>query len=233
MCFNDRDVIENLYRDMDRVLGRTLSYVDKDTAIFVLSDHGFCAFRRGVNLNAWLLREGYLVLAGEPGEYLAGIDWSRTKAYTFGLGGVYLNLRGREAQGIVDPEHAGQLRREIAVRLTGLRDEDAIAIDRAYTSTELYRGPYLNAAPDLIIGYADGYRASWDAAVGKVTDTVFEDNNKAWCGDHCVDPHLVPGVLFSNRPLKAEDPGIEDMAPTALSLFGIQPPAWMEGRSVV
>jgi predicted AlkP superfamily phosphohydrolase/phosphomutase len=233
MCFNDRDVIENLYRDMDRVLGRTLSYVDKDTAIFVLSDHGFCAFRRGVNLNAWLLREGYLVLAGEPGEYLAGIDWSRTKAYTFGLGGVYLNLRGREAQGIVDPEHAGQLRREIAVRLTGLRDEDAIAIDRAYTSTELYRGPYLNAAPDLIIGYADGYRASWDAAVGKVTDTVFEDNNKAWCGDHCVDPHLVPGVLFSNRPLKAEDPGIEDMASTALSLFGIQPPAWMEGRSVV
>ena len=233
MCFNDARVIENLYRDMDRVLAQTLRYVDADTAIFVLSDHGFCAFRRGVNLNAWLLREGYLALEGEAGDYLAGIDWSRTRAYTFGLGGVYLNLRGREAQGIVAPEHADSLRRELAAKLSGLCDGSAVAIARAYLSTDLYRGPYLGAAPDLIVGYADGYRASWDAAVGKVTDDVFVDNTKAWCGDHCVDPHLVPGVLFSNRPLKAQDPGIEDMAPTALRLFGIQPPAWMEGKSVV
>jgi predicted AlkP superfamily phosphohydrolase/phosphomutase len=233
MCFNDAAVIEALYRDMDRVLGETLKYVDAHTAIFVLSDHGFCAFRRGVNLNAWLLREGYLALDSEAGDYLAGIDWSRTRAYTFGLGGVYLNLRGREAQGIVAPEQADSLRRELAAKLSGLCDGASVAIARAYLSTDLYRGPYLGAAPDLIVGYADGYRASWDAAVGKVTYEVFVDNTKAWCGDHCVDPHLVPGVLFSNRPLKAQDPGIEDMAPTALRLFGIPPPAWMEGSSVV
>jgi predicted AlkP superfamily phosphohydrolase/phosphomutase len=233
MCFNDTAVIEDLYRDMDRVLGQTLRYVDADTAIFVLSDHGFCAFRRGVNLNAWLLREGYLALEGEAGDYLAGIDWSRTRAYTFGLGGVYLNLRGREAQGLVAPEQADSLRRELAAKLSGLCDGASVAIARAYLSTDLYRGPYLGAAPDLIVGYADGYRASWDAAVGRVTDEVFVDNTKAWCGDHCVDPHLVPGVLFSNLPLIAQDPGIEDMAPTALRLFGIQPPAWMEGSSVV
>jgi len=233
MCFKDPAVIEDLYRDMDRVLGQTLRYVDADTAIFVLSDHGFCAFRRGVNLNAWLLREGYLALEGEAGDYLTGIDWSRTRAYTFGLGGVYLNLRGREAQGIVEPEHADAMRRELAAKLSGLCDGEAVAIARAYLSTDLYRGPYLGAAPDLIVGYADGYRASWDAAVGKVTDEVFVDNTKAWCGDHCVDPHLVPGVLFSNRLLKAQDPGIEDMAPTALRLFGIRPPVWMEGSSVV
>jgi predicted AlkP superfamily phosphohydrolase/phosphomutase len=233
MCFNDAAVIEDLYRDMDRVLGQTLKYVDADTAIFVLSDHGFCAFRRGVNLNAWLLSEGYLALEGEAGDYLAGIDWSRTRAYTFGLGGVYLNLRGREAQGIVAPEQADSMRRELAAKLSGLCDGGSVAIARAYSSTDLYRGPYLGAAPDLIVGYADGYRASWDAAVGRVTDEVFVDNTKAWCGDHCVDPHLVPGVIFSNRPLKALDPGIEDMAPTALRLFGIQPPAWMEGSSVV
>ncbi len=233
MCFNDAPVIEALYRDMDRILGQTLPYVDADTAIFVLSDHGFCAFRRGVNLNAWLLREGYLALEGDAGDYLTGIDWSRTRAYTFGLGGVYLNLRGREAQGIVAPEHAEGLRRELAAKLSGLCDGGEVAIARAYSSTDLYRGPYLGAAPDLIVGYADGYRASWDAAVGKVTDEVFVDNTKAWCGDHCVDPHLVPGVLFSNRPIQAKDPGIEDMAPTALRLFGIQPPAWMEGTSVV
>jgi predicted AlkP superfamily phosphohydrolase/phosphomutase len=125
------------------------------------------------------------------------------------------------------------MRRELAAKLSGLCDGEAVAIARAYLSTDLYRGPYLGAAPDLIVGYADGYRASWDAAVGKVTDEVFVDNTKAWCGDHCVDPHLVPGVLFSNRLLKAQDPGIEDMAPTALRLFGIRPPVWMEGSSVV
>jgi len=232
MCFEDQEVVERLYRDMDRILGKTLEYVKEKTAIFVLSDHGFQSFRRGVNPNAWLMHEGYLALTGEPGKHLAGIDWSRTRAYSFGLGGVYLNLRGREAQGIVEPEEGAALRREIADKLTGLRDGGSVAIERAWSAEELYRGPYFDAAPDLIIGYADGYRASWDAANGIVSDAIFEDNTKAWCADHCVDPRLVPGVLFSNLPLNAEDPGIEDMAPTALRLFGIEPPEWMEGSSV-
>jgi predicted AlkP superfamily phosphohydrolase/phosphomutase len=231
-------VIERLYRDMDRLLGETLKYVDKDCALFVLSDHGFCAFRRGVNLNAWLRREGYLALMDgrdESGEYFDGIDWSRTRAYTFGLGGVYLNLRGREAQGIVGQEDADRLKRELIEKLAALPDDETgtVAIVEAYEAASIYKGPYLGGAPDLIVGYAAGYRASWDAAVGKVTAHVFEDNDKAWSGDHCVDPHLVPGVLFSNRKMIAEDPGIEDMAPTALRLFGIEPPAWMEGKAVV
>jgi predicted AlkP superfamily phosphohydrolase/phosphomutase len=234
MCFHDAAVIESLYRDMDRVLGRTLEYVDSSTALYVLSDHGFTSFRRGVNLNAWLLREGYLVLQGEPGDYFEGIDWSRTRAYTFGLGGLYLNLRGREAQGIVGTDEAAGLRREIASELSGLIDDETgeLAIIRAYEAVDIYRGPYIGAAPDLIVGYAEGYRASWAAAVGRVTARVFEDNAKAWCGDHCVDPSLVPGVLFSNRKIEAEDPGIEDMAPTALELFGVSPPVWMEGKSL-
>jgi len=230
------DVIEPLYCDMDRILGRTLEYVDPDTAIFVLSDHGFSSFRRGVNLNSWLLREGYLTLdAGltESGEYLEGIDWSRTRAYTFGLSGLYLNLCGREAEGIVPKEDAAALKDELVRKLSGLPDEDAIAIQSVYQATDIYRGPYLAAAPDLIVGYAAGYRASWDAATGRVTSSVFEDNRKAWCGDHCVDPPLVPGVLFSNLKIAGDDPGIEDLAPTALSLFGVPAPAWMEGRSLL
>jgi predicted AlkP superfamily phosphohydrolase/phosphomutase len=236
MCFGQTDVIEALYIDMDRILGRTLEYVDARTAIFVLSDHGFCSFRRGVNLNAWLHREGYLTLLGsasESGDYFEGVDWARTRAYTFGLSGVYLNLRGREAQGAVAAEDAAGLRRELAARLNGLQDDEAVAIRAVYPATDIYRGPYVGAAPDLIVGYADGYRASWQAAVGRTTTAVFEDNTKAWCGDHCVDPHLVPGVLFSNCSLEGEDPGIEDMAPTALHLFGVAVPAWMEGKSVV
>jgi len=149
---------------------------------------------------------------------------------------VYLNVRGREAQGIVPPgAEASALKRELAAKLSGLRDEarDRVAIREAWPSESLYTGPYLDAAPDLIIGFADGYRASWDAAVGKVAGPVFTDNLKAWSGDHCIDPHVVPGVLFSNRQILAEDPGIEDMAPTALDLFGIQPPPYMEGKSVL
>jgi predicted AlkP superfamily phosphohydrolase/phosphomutase len=230
MCFGQADVIENLYRDMDRVLGRALEYVDAGTAMFVLSDHGFCAFRRSVNLNSWLHREGYLALQDNGAE----IDWGRTRAYTFGLGGLYLNVLGREAHGVVAPEDADALCREIAAKLTRLVDDnDEIAIANVYTASDIYKGPYLGAAPDLIIGYSAGYRASWDAALGKLTPLVFEDNRKAWCGDHCVDPRLVPGVLFSNRPIAADDPGIEDMAPTVLRLFGIQPPSWMEGKSVI
>jgi len=238
MCFGQADVIETLYVEMDRILGQSLPYVDAGTALFVLSDHGFCSFRRGVNLNAWLRREGYLTLldnAAESGEYFEGVDWSRTRAYTFGLSGVYLNLQGREAQGVVAPEDAAALRRELVARLSGLVDEQTgeMAVQAVYPAAEIYHGPYLGAAPDLIIGYAEGYRASWGAAVGKTSALVFEDNTKAWCGDHCVDPHLVPGVLFSNLPLDAADPGIEDLAPTALQLFGVPVPGWMEGRSVI
>lgn len=233
----DGKVIEALYRDMDRMVGETWKYVDQDTALFVLSDHGFCSFRRGVNLNSWLLQNGYLALldgAQESGDYFEGVDWSRTRAYTFGLGGLYLNVKGREAQGIVNPSEAAALKKELIRKLSNLRDEEkgAVGIRKVYATSAMYKGPYLDAAPDLIVGYAAGYRTSWEAAVGKAGKGVFEDNNKAWSGDHCVDPLLVPGVLFSNRKVEAEDPGIEDMAPTALALFGIDAPAWMEGKSV-
>ena len=228
-------VIERMYRDMDRLVGDAMAHVDRDTAFFVLSDHGFCSFRRGVNLNSWLLENGYLALEDdrrEGGEYFEGIDWSRTRAYTFGLGGLYLNLRGREAQGIV--ENAAELTTELIAKLSGLRDETGdVAIQQVYATSEIYRGPYISAAPDMIVGYARGYRTSWEAALGKVTKNVFEDNQKAWSGDHCVDPSLVPGVLFSNLKLDADRPGIEDMAPTALRLFGVEPPAWMEGKPVI
>ncbi len=232
------NVIEKLYGDMDRVVGQTMKYVDKDTAFFVLSDHGFCGFRRGVNLNAWLHQHGYLALKDgltEGGDYFDGIDWPRTRAYTFGLSGVYLNLLGREAQGIVQPEQATALKQELTAKLAGLLDDSDVAIRDVYDSAVIYNGPYLDAAPDLIVGYAAGYRASWGAAVGKVTTTVFEENSKCWSGDHCVDPSLVPGVLFSNRKLDSDvsSPGIEDMAPTVLRLFGIEPPRWMEGKSLV
>ncbi len=230
-------VIEDLYQDMDRVAGRALEHVDKDTVLFVLSDHGFCSFRRGVNLNAWLHKNGYLALQeglAESGEYFDGIDWAHTRAYTFGLGGLYLNLLGREARGVVRPDEVAALKAELISKLAGLPDEASgdTAILNVYDSAAIYRGPYADAAPDLVIGYAPGFRAAWSAATGRVSETVFEDNDKCWSGDHCVDPATVPGVLFCNRKLAAEDPGIEDLAPTVLSMFGVPAPVWMEGQAL-
>lgn len=230
-------VIERLYADCDRLLAETWEYVDEGTALFVLSDHGFSAFRWGVNINSWLLREGYLALkdgAEASGPYFENVDWARTRAYTFGLSGFYLNVRGRERHGIVPPENTGDLKRELIGKLTGLlNDFGEIAIRDVYAATDIYRGPYRDMAPDLIVGYADGHRASWGAAVRRVTEHVFEENHKAWSGDHCVDPSLVPGVLFSNLKFKPKDPGIEDLAPTFLKLFGIARPEWMEGEPLV
>ena len=117
---------------------------------------------------------GYLALkegADGTSSYLKDVDWSRTRAYTFGLAGVYINQKGREAEGIVDPREARALKRELAAKLSGLYDEQRArpAVRQAWPSDSLYTGPYLDAAPDVIVGYAEGYRASWDSAVGKVT----------------------------------------------------------------
>ncbi|MBL8291324.1 MAG: alkaline phosphatase family protein, partial [Bryobacterales bacterium] len=230
--------IEDLYRRMDDLAGLAASHADSGSLLFVLSDHGFCSFRRGVNLNTWLKENGYLALkdgAAESGPYFQGVDWSQTRAYTLGLAGLYLNLKGREAGGIVEPgAEAETLRRELIAKLTGLRDEEqnTECIRSVYSSEAIYKGPYLREAPDLVVGYSDGYRTSWDAAIGKASARVIEDNGKAWSGDHAVDPLLVPGVLFCNRRIDSADPGIEDLAPTALSLFGLVPPAWMDGKSL-
>jgi predicted AlkP superfamily phosphohydrolase/phosphomutase len=230
--------IEDLYQRMDRLVGLAQQHVDEDTILFVLSDHGFCSFRRGFNLNSWLHQNGYLTLKDgttESGPTFQGVDWSRTRAYTLGLGGLYLNIKGREAEGIVKSgAEAERLKRELIEKLADLRDEATgeIAIRQVYATNALYKGPYLTAAPDLIVGYNEGYRTSWDAAVGKVSASVYEDNCKAWSGDHCVDPHLVPGVLFCNRKVDAQDPGIEDLAPTTLKVFGVQPPTWMDGKQI-
>jgi len=231
--------IPDLYERMDRLVGKTMSHADSDTILFVLSDHGFCSFRRAVNLNSWLHTNGYLTLSGgaiESGRYFEGVDWARTRAYCLGLSGLYLNIKGRESVGIVAPgAEAEGLKRELVEKLSGLRDGecDTNAIRQVYATSDLYHGPYLDSAPDLIIGYNKGYRTSWEAAVGQVTTRIIEDNPKAWSGDHCVDPLLVPGVLFCSRRIDADDPGIEDMAPTALKLFGLEPPAWMDGKPLV
>jgi predicted AlkP superfamily phosphohydrolase/phosphomutase len=231
-----RHAIRELYVHNDALVGRVREQLRDGDVLMVISDHGFTSFRRGVNLNQWLLREGYLAL--KPGadgrsEWLRDVDWSRTKAYVLGLTGLFLNMKGREAQGIVEPgAEAAAVKAEIVAKLKGLRDEEkqAVGVNEAFDTAALYKGPYLENAPDLIIGYNAGYRISWDCATGMTAGPVFEDNVKPWSGDHCVDPRLVPGVFFCNRKVDTKEPALIDIAPTALRLFGIEPPPHMDGK---
>jgi predicted AlkP superfamily phosphohydrolase/phosphomutase len=232
------DAIEDLYVHNDALLGKVLDRLAGDDVLIVLSDHGFTSFRRGVNLNGWLLANGYLALkegASGAREWLRDVDWSRTRAYALGLTGMFLNVRGREAEGVVEPgADAAALKAELIERLSGLRDEQPgeVAITELFDTARLYSGPYLANAPDMLVGFNHGYRVSWDCATGMVSGPVFADNPKAWSGDHCVDPRLVPGVFFCNREIDLRDPTLLDIAPTALRLFGLTPPPHMDGHSL-
>ncbi len=234
-----RDVIEDLYKRMDDLVGRTMAKCRReDTLLMVISDHGFNSFRRGVDLNRWLEENGYLKFhkGRRDEEFLAGVDWSQTRAFALGLSGIFINWKDKYAQGIVEPgDVAERLRDEIAQRLTSLIDPQtgASAVKRTYVASKVYRGPYRENAPDLIPGYQRGYRASWETAIGRTTDSVFHDNTKAWSGDHGIDPSLIPGVLFCNRPVVGDNCRLMDIGPTVLSLFGVPIPEHMDGKVLV
>lgn len=232
-----RDAIRDLYKNMDDLIGRVRQRLPKDTVLMVMSDHGFKPFRRGVNTNSWLYRNGYLALKGDKptgAEWYEDVDWSRTRAYAVGLGGIYLNLKGRRAQGIVESgEEEVGLRKEIQQRLRGLRDEerDAPAVAEVYDLKELYKGPYVADAPDLLVGFHVGYRISWDCATGQISDEIFKDNVKSWSGDHCMNPPDVPGIFFCNRKIPIDRINIMDIGPTVLDLFGVPVPPYCDGEA--
>jgi predicted AlkP superfamily phosphohydrolase/phosphomutase len=215
--------------------------VGEDALVIVLSDHGFTSFRRGVHLNNWLLANRYLALKPgvEPGEaagdFLRGVDWASTRAYALGLGSLYLNLRGREANGIVAPAEAGPLGTEIAAKLTGLADPATgqVAVRSVRRRDKIWSGACLDDAPDLLVCCEPGYRASWSTVLGGVPAEPFEDNVRRWGGDHIVEPGLVPGVLFMNRPFRDGAPSLLDLAPTILAALGVPKGAAMEGESLL
>jgi len=232
--------IENIYLKMDRFLAMAMKKVDKNTILIVMSDHGFTPFRRSFNLNTWLKENGYLNLINKwrqgQQEFFLNTDWSRTKAYAYGINSLYINQEGRERDGIVK---AGVQRealvREIAQKLEKVKDPKTgeRVVLRAYLSQDIYHGPYIKYAPDIIVGYNRGYRASWATPLGRIPKNIIEDNTEKWSGDHCMDPSVIPGILFINRKIKAESPALHDLTPTILSIFGIKKPEEMIGNSVL
>ncbi len=231
-----RNVVPETYERMDKLVGEVRAKLgdDPDTLLMVISDHGFGDFRRGVNLNSWLRQNGYLVLKDghdTSGDWFAHVDWSRTKAFTLGLTGLFLNRVGREKHGIVERGEVAALAKELKDKLEALVDPKTggRCIREVFLTHEIHDGPYADTAPELLIGYFEGWRHSWDCATGSVTREVFSDNTKSWSGDHCVDPRLVPGVFFCNRKIDAA-PSLMDIAPTVLDLFGLEAPRHMQGK---
>ncbi len=234
-------VVADQYRRADAVVGQALARADDKTLVIALSDHGFNSFRRGVNLNTWLHEQGLLALkpgvepSEEAGDFFRSVDWSRTKAYALGLGGIYLNLAGRERDGIVKADDAQPLKTQIATALSGLPDprDGKTAIRSVHPREAVYRGPRIGEAPDLLVNFNSGFRASWGTSLGGVPAGIVEDNVKPWSGDHIIDPSLVPGVLFMNRPFKTANPRLEDLAPTILAALGAEVHPELEGSPLL
>lgn len=233
------DIIENTYVRMDSVVGHVVESVGDDATLIVLSDHGFTTFRRNFHLNTWLYQNGYIALRDafreESDEFFENVDWSGTKAYGLGLNGLYINQIGREGRGTVTPgaekEH---IISEIRQKLLTVVDPETgnRVIAEVYRADEVYSGEFADQAPDLIVGYADGFRASWETSLGKITRDLLTDNVKKWSGDHLMAKDIIPGVLFTNRRVNNPNPALWDVAPTILAEFGIKKLPKMDGNDM-
>ena len=231
--------IEHYYARMDSILGHAVARMGQDATVIVLSDHGFTAFRRNFHLNTWLYENGYIALRddfrGTSDEFFENVDWSGTQAYALGINGLYVNQIGREKEGIVAPGAEKEaLLDDLVAKLTAVTDpktgEQVIA--KAYKATDYYSGQCVDEAPDLIVGYNGGYRGSWETALGKITRTLLTDNAKRWSGDHCMAKEVIPGILFTSKPLGRPNPALHDLAPTILAEFGIKKEPTMNGTNV-
>ncbi len=141
------------------MIGDLIDRYGSTATIIVMSDHGFANFGKQFNLNSWLRDTGYLG-PRECASIMQDVDWSGTRAYGLGMIGLYLNLKGRERAGIVEPgEEREALLTELKERLEAVADFNGERIIRgAYRSDQIYQGNATALAPDLIIGYARGYR---------------------------------------------------------------------------
>jgi predicted AlkP superfamily phosphohydrolase/phosphomutase len=228
--------VRALYQKLDTVVGDLLDRFGASATLFVMSDHGFANFGRQFNLNSWLRDHGYLQTRGLS-SVREDIDWSTTVAYGLGINGLYLNLKGRERDGGVEPKDAEEKLQEIKERLEKEVPEEygERPIRTVYRADEVYTGGATALAPDLIVGYARGYRASWATCLGELTPEVLSDNDLAWRADHCADALEVPGVLFCNRPFRRwwrQGPALVDLAPSILAEFGLPASSEMTGRSI-
>ncbi|MFC1807315.1 alkaline phosphatase family protein [Candidatus Omnitrophota bacterium] len=222
-----KGLIKAWYEKMDSILGEAMNAISEDDTIIVISDHGFNTFRRAAHINSWLRKNGYQVLKDpsieEGQELLQDILWSKTKAYSIGFGAIYINQKGREKYGIVNPgSETEKLKDDISQGLSEWIDEknSRKIVHKVYSNEEIFWGQYANNAPDIYIGFNVGYRASWQSALGAAPKELVEDNLKKWSGSHLFDPALIPGIIVTNKKITKDDPSLYDITPTLLKIIG-------------
>jgi predicted AlkP superfamily phosphohydrolase/phosphomutase len=243
------DAIEQTYQRMDAIVGDVMRTMKPGGTLIIVSDHGFHSWRKGFNTNTWLVENGFMTLKNPgaeekqynldnlfgQGSFFPNTDWNRTQAYALGLGQVYLNLRGREKYGIVNPgDDAQRILAALREKLLALEDPDTHekVIENVYLAPEIFHGARLSEAPDLQMSFRDGYRTSWQTSLGAVPRGIIVANMKKWSGDHCAsDPSDTQGIFFSNRQFPAP-PSILDISPTVLKLLGVAPPANLDGHAL-
>jgi predicted AlkP superfamily phosphohydrolase/phosphomutase len=242
------DSILRAYQLMDAIVGDAMAAAQKrNAALIVVSDHGFASFRKSVNYDTWLVLNGYITLKSgvqikernvemlfSQGQFWENVDWSKTRAYAMGLGELYINLRGRESQGIVNPgPEYDALKNELKQKLVAMTDPETgeHPVRRVLAREEIYRKFDPNVIPDLFITNNDGYRVSWQTSLGGMPKDLVEPNKHTWSGDHCsVDPDIVKGIFFYSRRLGTDRaPYIGDIYPTVLGLLGVRPPYELDG----
>ncbi|MEW6602664.1 MAG: nucleotide pyrophosphatase, partial [Nitrospirota bacterium] len=190
----------------------------------------------------WLVQNGFMTLTKnitkedkEGGGLFQFVDWKKTSAYALGFGSIYLNIKGREKNGIVEPgTSADSVANAVIEKFTKLSDpkDGQRAVRNVYKSRDIYSGDQTSNSPDLVVGFEDGYRTSWQTAIGGAPFELMEDNLKKWSGDHIVDPSIVPGILLSNFTINSKEPGLMDIAPTVLSCFGMAAEG-MDGKTLI
>jgi predicted AlkP superfamily phosphohydrolase/phosphomutase len=224
--------IRRLYQKLDAVIGDLHDRYGSQATLLVMSDHGFANFGWQFNLNSWLRDHDYLN-PRECTSIMHDVDWSRTSAYGLGINGLYLNLKGRERDGIVEPGEAEELKTALINGLKAVEFNGQPVIRDVYRSDQVYAGGATALAPDLIVGYHRGFRASWATCQGDLSENALLANESAWSADHCVDALEVPGVLWCNRPIRGQGPALVDLAPSILAAYGLPTPAGMTGHNVL
>jgi len=230
-----QNAIRDYYRFLDQKVGELLGAADDDTVVLVVSDHGAQKMDGGLCINEWLMAEGYLHLKEEPNAVMplekAEIDWDRTSAWGSGgyYGRLFLNVQGREPNGIIAPERYEAVRDELIEKLTSLTDDKGNVMGtRVFKPQEVYR-EVKGIAPDLIVYFGNlSWRSVGSVGLGRIytfeNDTGPDDANHAQHGVFIMyDPQKRQGRRLSGLR-------ITDCAVTILNAMGVDAPADMQGR---
>ncbi len=203
----DKSILAAWYKQIDALFGRLLKAIQErghaDARILVMSDHGFAPFDYKVHLNRWLVENQWMsTQSPDQQKNLNPVSWMDSKAYALGLNSLYLNLVGREGQGTIAQTDYEKFRAELKDNLLEWQGPDGRNIlEQVWFREEVFEGAHSADAPDLVMGYATGYRASAETGVGGFGSRTIESNTDKWHADHCINPASVPGVLLTNFDL--------------------------------